>query len=86
MFIRAYLRASTADQDASRVKDQLTAFVRSMVIVLRLTTQRTRAGAPCSVQSCSVCCLTPNLGMFSWWSKWIAYRGLQKVTGRSSER
>jgi DNA invertase Pin-like site-specific DNA recombinase len=28
MFIRAYLRASTADQDASRAKDQLTAFTQ----------------------------------------------------------
>lgn len=28
MFIRAYLRASTADQDASRAKDQLTTFAQ----------------------------------------------------------
>ena len=42
-FVRAYLRASTAEQDATRARDQLDAFAREGDLKVAATMSRTRA-------------------------------------------
>ena len=45
MFIRAYLRASTEDQDASRAKRQLQAFAKERVLKVAACYVETASGA-----------------------------------------
>ena len=55
MFVRAYLRASTDDQDANRARDQLKAFAAERGFRSPPGTSRTRAVPSCRAPSCSGC-------------------------------
>ena len=64
MFVRAYLRASTDDQDASRARDQLKAFAAERGLSVAAWYVENESGAKLAGPSFSACLTTARPAMF----------------------
>jgi hypothetical protein len=72
MFVRAYLRASTDEQDANRARGELKGHLA--VFPSRAGMSRTRAAPRWLGRSCSGCWLMRSQATCCWSSRWTGYR------------
>ena len=73
MFIRAYLRASTDEQDANRAKDQLRAFAAERGITIAAWYIENESGAKLARPELFRLLATPSPATSCWWSRWTGY-------------
>ena len=69
MFVRAYLRASTTEQEVNRSVEQLEAFVAERRLTIASGTSKTRAAPNWADLSYSACWPPADLVMCCQWNK-----------------
>ena len=86
MFIRAYLRASTDEQDAGRARDSLERFVQDQNKAIACEYIENASGAASDRPELLRLLKDARKGTFCWWSPLIVYPVFLSTIGTNSRQ